>query len=180
MSRSCYSDDYGDDFPGQMELYRANVERSLRGYFGQQRLKELRDALLALPVKELHEDTFAAGSNEAPRVCALGAWALAKCGDVEKARELIGLAEDDEDTADVLKSHGWPRLVVMDAIYMNDDYRPVHEYFEGPSQSPYAYYGGYRGVLYTRQETPAERYERVLAWVERQIAPPRATRDAPQ
>ena len=145
MSRSCYSDDFGDDFPGQMELYRANVERSIRGAFGQQRLKELRDALRALPVKELQADIFATGSNEAPQVCALGAWALAKCGgDVEKAREMVRSDDDDHDTAEALKSHGWPRLVVFDTIYQNDQ-------------------------EWSRFETPARRYERVLAWVESQI-----------
>ena len=73
MSRSCYSDDYGDEFPGQVDLFRANVRRSMRSKAGQARLVELRDALLALPVKELEAETFAAGTRETPKVCALGA-----------------------------------------------------------------------------------------------------------
>jgi hypothetical protein len=144
MSRSCYSDDYGDDFPGQLALYRANVSRSIKSRTGQARLRELRDALLALPTKALEAETFAEGAGEAPRVCALGAWALAKCGDIEQAHAMVPSDADDHETADLFESHGWPRLVVLDAIYMND---------EG---------GDYK-------ETPAERYARVLGWVERQI-----------
>jgi hypothetical protein len=147
MSRSCYSDDYGDEFPGQLELYRANVQRSIRSKAGQARLRELRDALLALPVKELEADTFAGGSPETPRVCALGAWALAKAGDVEAAGDMVPTDADDHDTYDALKAHGWPKLVVLEAIYQNDD-----------------------GHVY-RHETPALRYARVLAWVERELLP---------
>ena len=121
MSRSCYSDDYGDDFPGQLELYRANVRRSIKSAAGQARLRELRDALLALPVKALEADIFAEEGPDVPRVCALGAWALVKAGgDVNAARAMVSRDADDQETCAALKSHGWPRLVVMDAIYMND------------------------------------------------------------
>lgn len=148
MSRSCYGDDYGDEFPGQMDLFRANVRRSIRSRAGQARLRELRDALLALPNKELEADTFADGTPEAPRVCALGAWALAKAnGDVAAAKAMVPTDADDHDTYDALKPHGWPRLVVLDAVWMNDD-----------------------GGVY-RSETPAQRYARVLAWVERELLP---------
>lgn len=146
MSRSCYSEDYGDEFPGQLDLYRANVRRSVRSRAGQARLRELRDALLAMPVKALAEEVFVAGSPEQPRVCALGAWALAKAGgDVETARAFVPTDADDHDTADALEREGWPRLVVLDAIYMNDE-------------------------AYVR--TPEERYASVLAWVDRQLIPP--------
>src|SRR5262245_24820936 len=110
MSRSCYSDDYGDEFPGQLELYRANVRRSIRSKAGQARLRELREALLALTVKELEAEIFAEGTNEQPRVCALGAWALAKTGDVTAAHDLVPRDAYDDETFDVLKPHGWPKL----------------------------------------------------------------------
>lgn len=150
MSRSCYSDDYGDEFPGQIELFRANVDRSMRGYFGQARLRELRDALLALPIKELEADIFAEGTNEAPRVCALGAWALAKTGDINAAHAMVPSDADDYDTWAALQSHGWPKLVVLDTVFQND--------------------AGH----YSRSETPAQRYTRVLAWVESQLKPSQA------
>lgn len=173
MSRSCYSDDYGDEYPGQLELFRANVERSIRGRAGQARLRELREALLALPVKELEAEMFAGGAPEKPRVCALGAWALAKAGgDVERAADMVPGDADDYDTARALGPSGWPRLVVLDAIYVNDLTEWVYDAVEGPHQSPYAYTGVPHGpVLYGRRETPAERYRRVLRWVEDKIKP---------
>ena len=144
MSRSCYSDDYGDDFPGQLELYRANVRRSIRSRKGQARLLELRDALLAMPVKELHQDVFVTGSEDAPKVCALGAWALGK--GFTEASKMVVSNPDDSEIAAAMETHGWPRLVVMDAVYFNDD-----------------------GVW--GKETPAERHRRMLAWVEENIIP---------
>jgi hypothetical protein len=167
LSRSCYSDDYGDDFPGQLELYRANVARSMRSKAGQARLRELRDALLALPVKELHPVTFAEGTREQPKVCALGAWALAKAdGDPEKAAAMVPRDANDDDTYHALKSHGWPRLVVFDAIFYNDETRWVYETAHGPRQRWEQHYGP---LQFGRPETPAERYTRILAWVDEQI-----------
>lgn len=148
MSRSCYVEGYGDDFPGQLDLFRANVRRSIQSKAGQARLRELRDALLALPVKELAADVFASGTSESPQVCGLGAWALMKSGgDVATASAMVPAQSDDYETYDRLKDHGWPRLVVLDAVYMNDD-------------------GGE-----SRSVTPAQRYARVLAWVERELLP---------
>lgn len=146
MSRSCYSDDYGDDFPGQLNLYRANVRRSIRSKAGQARLRELRDALLALPVKELEAEIFAEETAKGPRVCALGAWALMKTGDVQAAHDMVPRDADDMETFDALQEHGWPKLVVFEAIYQNDEGR---------------YY----------VQTPAQRYDYMLKWVEEQLLP---------
>jgi hypothetical protein len=54
---SRYYDDDGDgeDFPNQYEFWRANHERALKGKRGRQALRDLRDALLALPEKKLIE-----------------------------------------------------------------------------------------------------------------------------
>jgi hypothetical protein len=168
MSRSCYSDDYGGDFPGQLELYRANVTRSMRSKAGQARLRELRDALLALPVKELHAVTFADGTPEQPRVCALGAWALAQSGgDPAKAQAMVPRDANDEDTYEALRAKGWPKLVVYDAIFYNDETRYVYETAHGPRQRREQHYGPLQNY---RMETPAERYTRILAWVEEQLS----------
>lgn len=175
MSRSSYSDDFGEDFPGQLELYRANVERSMRGKAGQARLRELREALLALSVQELHDGIFAAGTADKPAVCALGAWALHQAGgDPAKAAPFAGPSPDeDEATADALGAHGWPRLVVLDTIFQNDHDYYVYETFEGPPTRWQTYDWPMRRG---RPETPAERYTRVLAWVESQIVEPPAER----
>jgi len=172
MSRSSYSDDYGDDFPGQLGLFRANVRRSIRSARGQARLRELRDALLAMPVKELDSDVFVEGEASNPAVCALGQWALTKAGgDVESAKEMAGHdPECDESTAEALAEHGWPRLVVLETIYENDDTRGRDIEVYGPSRSPWHYGYYWRGVHYFIPETPAERHARMLAWVEERLA----------
>lgn len=145
MSRSSYSDDYGDDFPGQIGLYRGNVERSIRSKAGQARLRELREALLALPVKELEAEIFAEGTRELPRVCALGAWALYKSGgDVEAAHGMVSRHANDFETSEALKDHGWPKLVVMEAIFKNDE-------------------GSWT------VNTPAQRYDYIMRWLDRNI-----------
>lgn len=172
MSRSSYSDDYGDDFPGQLGLYRANVWRSMRGKAGQKVLREMRDALLALPVKELHAEVFAEGTPEKPKVCALGAWATAKTGSPAAATALLRDPEYDNETAEDLAKHGWPRLVVLDTIYINDASRSTEHKVCGPlaRHESYRYYHQSWPAVYYEPETPAERYARVLGWVNEHIA----------
>lgn len=48
------NDEYdGEDFPNQAALWQANAERALKGKRGRQALRDLRDALLALPEPRL-------------------------------------------------------------------------------------------------------------------------------
>jgi hypothetical protein len=153
MSRSNYTEDYDDEFPGQFDLYRANVDRSIRSKAGQARLRELRDALLALRVKKLEAGIFIAGDEDNPRVCGLGAWALHHARGVAEASAIVpkypaDVAADDYDTADALKRFGWPKLVVWEAIYVND--------------------------LAWSRISSEERYQRVLAWVTKNISEPKA------
>lgn len=67
MSRISESDD--EDFPGQWALYEANARRALHGKRGHVAIRELRDALLALPEKRL----IAGHLSRDGAVCALGA-----------------------------------------------------------------------------------------------------------
>lgn len=187
MSRSSYSDEYGDEFPGQLGLYRGNVDRSLASKKGQARLRELRDALLAMSEKRLVAETFIGPKGEA---CALGQWAIEHSKDDPEDREVFSRFDgDDNDTADLLGAAGWPRLVVLEAIYHND----MAEYVdgpecEGPHRNEYAYRGhvGRDGwsnrwpVIYRHPETPEERHARVLAWVNEQIAAPPASETTPE
>jgi hypothetical protein len=137
MSRSNYSDECG-----HMELYRGNVERSIKSRRGQERLRELKEALLALPAKALQADVFV---GLAPgEVCALGAWALAHAANTEEAAAMVPRDADDFVMARALEGRGWPKLLVWEAVYINDE----------------ANWG---------EETPEHRYARILAWVEENI-----------
>lgn len=147
MSRSNYSDDFGEDFPGQLELYRANVDRAFYSKAGRARLADLLAALNAMPVKELADDVFIEKRPEdearpGAKMCALGVWAANAMGD--DAQSLFrGSEPGAEETASALAGRGWPKLVVYDVIYVNDEYR--------------------------HGETDAQRWQRVRGWVARRL-----------
>jgi hypothetical protein len=77
MSRINYSED--EDYPGQFNLFRANVRRSIRGKAGQAALRDLREALLALPNKRLVAHYLAKDGD----VCTTGALVLQRRSEVE-------------------------------------------------------------------------------------------------
>lgn len=169
MSRSHYSDDYGDDFPGQIDLYRANVDRAFYSKAGRAKLAELLAALDAMPVKALADEVFiekrpAHEARPGASMCALGVWAATKLGD--GARELFGESEPDSlDTAETLTKLGWPKLVVYDVIHENDDPERYHWVtVPGPNRrwEPFP-------VRYRQQETDGERWQRVRDWVARKL-----------
>lgn len=54
MSRY-YDDDYDERFPNEGAFWQANFERALKGKRGRQALRDLREALLALPQQRLIE-----------------------------------------------------------------------------------------------------------------------------
>jgi hypothetical protein len=126
-----YSDD--EDYPGQFDLWQANCERSLRGKNGQQELRELKAALLALPSKELIGDLL---EDEDGGVCAVGAYAKHKGIDLSKF--------DPEDATDEVGiAGGMPALVAWKVVEMND--------------------------LQFDRESPAERYQKMLAWIDSKL-----------
>jgi hypothetical protein len=77
MSRINYSED--EDYPGQFELFRANVRRSVRSKAGQAALRDLREALLALPNKRLVAHYLAKDGD----VCTTGALVLKRRSEAE-------------------------------------------------------------------------------------------------
>ena len=99
MSRSGYSDDCD-----HIELYRATVDRAMRGARGQHFLRKLRGALDAMPVKRLITNEIA---NAAGEVCALGA--------VDPNTDL-----DPEDIETVSRHFGIAHSMAAEIVYMND------------------------------------------------------------
>lgn len=128
-----------EDYPGQFGLWQANCERSLRGKRGQQELRELHVALLALPKKALIHGAL---EDEGGGVCAIGAYAKYKGLDLSKF-------DVDSDTDEVGVAAGMPPLVAWKIVEMNDC--ELH-------------WSSDLAVL-----TPEQRYEKMLAWVESQI-----------
>ena len=190
MSRTHYSDDYGEDFPNQLWLYRANVDRSMASKTGRKMLREILAALDAMPTRELWPDVFIetrdeeardrfhANETPAPKgaMCALGAWAATALGP-EAAAGLFREAEPDSLTmAHRLKALGWPPLVVHEIVFENDseDHRWRTDYVLGPlteadHRARYPYERS-RFVRYRVEETPAERWQRVRDWIAERLA----------
>jgi hypothetical protein len=127
--RISYSED--EDYPGQFELWQANCRRSLRGKQGQQELRVLREALLAMPEKRLILGLV----NEDGEVCAIGAYGR------HKGIDLTTFDPEDNNHDEVGIEGGMPPLVAWKVVEMND--------------------------LQFDRCTPEQRYERMLAWVER-------------
>ena len=105
MSRSGYSEDC--EF---LNLYRANVDRTIAGKRGQAFLHEMAAALDAMPVKELIAGELVSEEGEC---CALGSVALARGKDVSQV--------DGSEPDDVAAVFGITRLLVADVAYENDD-----------------------------------------------------------
>jgi hypothetical protein len=103
MSRSGYSDD------GGTELYRANIDRALKGKRGQDFLKELVKALDALPNKRL----IAGDLSREGEVCAIGALGLYKNIDIVDI--------DPEDPQRVAKMFNVSESMAREVVFENDE-----------------------------------------------------------
>jgi hypothetical protein len=75
MSRSGYSEDYDEDYPNALDLYRNAVACAFKGKRGQAFLHELLGVLDAMPDKKLAANVWVESSGAA---CALGTVAQAR------------------------------------------------------------------------------------------------------
>jgi hypothetical protein len=153
VSRISYSDE--EDYPGQFDLWRANLRRSLKGRNGRRALRDLEAALLALPDKRLIADHLAANGQ----VCAVGAIVTHRKVSLGQAREAVlreleGEPREDDceewddcddmgETEEVGVANGIPRLVAWRLVELND--------------------------MELARFTPEERYEKVLAWARKHL-----------
>lgn len=140
MSRSGYSDDCEN-----MELWRAAVERAIRGKRGQKFLKELESALLALPEKKLC--SYDVADPVSGEVCAVGAVALKRKLDkgADRAAALKEIAEkfpEGCEAEELCDEFDIARALAKEITFINDE--------DSPSDS-------------------CKRYESVLQWVREQI-----------
>jgi hypothetical protein len=149
-----YSED--EDFPGQFNLWQANCQRSINGKAGQKALRELEQALVALPDKRLIAGELQTADGE---VCAIGA--LLKYRGIEKTEA------DPEEMEEVGIELGLPPLVAWKVVCQNDieiDGRYLEVF--GPHHPTYRFAGRDMRLV---SVTPGERYEKMLAWVRKQI-----------
>lgn len=166
-----------EEHPGQFALWDANCRRSMRSKAGQAALRRLEAALVAMPDKRLCSGKLVRHDGD---VCAIGALARAE-GKLPEPEpfdpEYDFEDEDTDDTAEFAEANlGFPHLVAWKVVAENDlmndvvwelAYGPVHPrrgVYRGPDGTGY-------GIPYIRPMTGEERYERVLAWVRKQLVP---------
>lgn len=115
MSRAGYSDDWdGDNW--ELIRWRGAVARSIGGKRGQKLLRELRDALDAMPEKRLIAEDLV---NEEGEVCALGC--------VGRVRGIDMKAIDPEDYDQVASAFGVAPALVREIENENDEFGSTPE-----------------------------------------------------
>ena len=119
MSRSGYSDDFGG---WDLICWRGAVNSALKGKRGQQTLREIRDALEAMPVKELAADSLVSAGGQ---FCTLGALGSARGMHPEQLQP--------DDPEGVAKKFGIAPAMVREIVYKNDECGPWLPYPEKES-----------------------------------------------
>lgn len=160
MSRSGYSDDFGDDDPLALGRYRAQVNSAIRGKRGQALLRELLVALDAMPDKRL-----VAGELEADgQFCALGV--------VGQARGLNLAAIDTYDVEALGPQFNIAEQLAREIMWVNDDHVSDTRWVEieicGPLQR---WEDRFASVRVKNENAGNERWIEVRNWVASHIAP---------
>lgn len=164
MSRSGYSDDFGDDDPLALGRYRAQVGSAIRGKRGQALLHELLAALDAMPEKRL-----VAGELEADgQFCALGV--------VGQARGLNLASIDTCDVESLGPKFNIAEQLAREIMWVNDDHVSDYKWVEieicGPVRPWYPEHGKHRvGMSVPNDLAGFERWKTVRDWAAKQIAP---------
>ena len=141
MSRSGYTDDECEQW--EMICWRGAVASAIRGRRGQALLREMRDALLALEDKRL-----AIGfTPDDGCTCALGVVGRKRGMVDDGLRALDAQIEDGYNREVVAETFGVADALTAEVMWMNDEF--------------YSYSA--------RPETPEQRYQRMLKWVESKI-----------
>lgn len=112
MGRSGY-DDYGDEDPLAYGRWRQAVRRALEGRRGQAFLREMADALDAIPEKQLVDSVLVCPDG----CCAMGAVALKRGADTS------GVDETERD--DVAEFFGIAPAMAAEIAYINDEGNPL-------------------------------------------------------
>lgn len=163
MSRSGYTDDYGDDDPLAMGRWRQAVKRSIEGKRGQALLRELLEALDAMPEKRLYRGNFATADGEFCTLGALGAKRGTKMDDLGD--------EYDCDAKLVGQRFGIAPAMAAEIMYMNDEYavddwKWIDVEICGPIRPHYPEWGKHtKTVRVLNKHAAEERWQQMRKWV---------------
>jgi hypothetical protein len=161
MSRSGYDGD--NDDPLAHGRWRQAVRRAIEGKRGQALLRELVEALDAMPDKRLYSGSFATAEGE---FCTLGVLG-AKRG---TSMDDLGDAEDGCDPADVGRRFGIAAAMAAEIMYLNDEWavdesKWVDVALCGPVRPGRPDWGRHtRTVLVPNKNHASERWQAMRAW----------------
>ena len=175
MSRSGYSDDNDDD-PLAHWRWRQAVKCAIEGKRGQGLLRELMEALDAMLDKRLFPGSFATAEGE---VCTLGVLGI------KRGTQMGDLGNDDDcDPVEVGRRFGIAKAMAAEIMYLNDEY--VDEWgwvdveFCGPVRPFWPDWGRHtKSVRRHNDSHPAERWQRMRAWVAGSLKTPNAPAHRP-
>ncbi len=160
MSRSGYTDD--DEDPLAHGRWRQAVKRALEGKRGQVLLRELVEALEAMPEKELYPGSFATAEGEFCTLGVLGA---------KRGTKMDDLGDDYEcDTALVGQRFGIAPAMAAEIMYLNDEYmvntyKRVEIEFCGPMRPYHPDWSQHkREVQVHDDEHPQKRWKEMRDW----------------
>lgn len=171
MSRSGYTDD--NDDPLAHGRWRQAVKRSIEGKRGQALLRELVEALDAMPDKRLYAGSFATAEGE---FCTLGVLAARRGTKVDDLGD-----EHDCDAETVGQRFGIAHAMAAEIMYMNDEYavdewKWVDVVICGPMPPhhfpPYGRKEHERTVRVHNDNHPAERWQQMRAWAAKNLKDP--------
>jgi len=161
MSRHGYTDDMDD--PLAHGRWRAQVLSALRGKRGQALLRELAEALDAMPDKRLYPGSFATAEGE---FCTLGV-----LGE-KRGTKMDDLGDEDWcDTALVGERFGIANAMAAEIMYLNDEHmvdtwKLVGIEICGPVRPWYPDWGNHTKTVQVRNDNhPQERWQRMRDWV---------------
>jgi hypothetical protein len=151
MARVTYYD--GEDFTAHGR-WEGALKASLNSKRGQAALRKLREALLALPEKRLIANSL----SDEGQVCALGALAAYEYGKATGKTWIEAIDDIDNGEGDYMPE---TIRVVQDLGF---SYTLAWTIAEENDREVWSFKGGV-----VTAETPEQRYEYMLAWVERRI-----------
>lgn len=169
MSRSGYTDDNDDD-PLAHGRWRQAVKRSLEGKRGQALLRDLVDALDAMPEKELYPGSFATAEGEFCTLGVLGA---------KRGTKMDDLGDEDECDPDLVgQRFGIAPAMAAEIMYLNDEYMVdtrmwLDVMICGPMRPHHPDWGKHaKSTLVHDNQHPQKRWQKMRQWALENIKEP--------
>lgn len=168
MSRHGYSDELDDHLAAGR--WSGAVKSALRGERGQAALRELLQALDAMPDKRLYPGSFATADGE---FCALGVLGAHRGVDMSDLGD-----EDDCDPDQVGQRFNIASAMAAEIMYLNDEYlvettKWIKVEVCGPMRRAHPDWGSHlKQVQVSIPDHPERRWKRMRAWVIENIKDP--------